>query len=135
MTLKRKKNCKLIYVNNKYYIKTEKNLYHFNDNLIEAIEYYENISEIEKKGSLRFSKGKFKLELYPDELNDILKAIEFYKFSIDKSFYFKCDIESLKEKSFDLSFLYEYIFCIYREHLKEVEESGKTREIEQESTI
>lgn len=135
MILKRKKDCKLIYVNNKYYIKTEKNLYHFNDNFIEAIEWYNNIKEIEKRGKLVFSQGKFKIELYPDELNDILHAIEFYKFSVDKSFYFKCDFDSLKNKSFDLSFLYNYLFCLYNNHINEVRESKNIGETEEESTL
>lgn len=125
MILKQKKNCKLIYSNNKYYIQTNKNLYHFSNNLVEANQYYEHIREIEESGALRYVDGKFKVELYPEELADILHSIEFYKFSVDKSFYFKCDFESLRAKSFDLSFLYEHLFCIYRDYLKQAEDSGK----------
>jgi hypothetical protein len=129
MILKQKKNCKLICSNQKYYIQTNKNLYHFSHNLVEANEYYEHIREIEESGNFRYVDGKFRVELYPEELADILHSIEFYKFSIDKSFYFKCDFESLKAKSFDLSFLYEHLFCIYRDYLKQVEESGRVEVI------
>lgn len=135
MVLKRKENCKLIYVNNKYYIETSQNLYHFNDDFVEAMEYYNNIREIEKRGQLRFVKGKFRIELYPSELTDVLHAIECYKFSVDKSFYFQCDFEKLKEKSFDLEFLYNYLFYLYRDYIKEVEESSKVEGREEINTI
>lgn len=129
MIVKQKNNCKLICVNNKYYIQTNKNLYHFNNNLIEANKYYQHIREIEETYHFNFVDGKFRVELYPEELQDILKSIEFFKFSIDKSFYFKCDYESLKEKSFDLAFLYEHLFCLYRDYLDKVKNSGRVEEM------
>ena len=135
MVLKRKENCKLIYINNKYYVETSGRIYHFNDNLREATECYKNIKEVEKRGIVRFFQGKFIVELYPAELNDILKSIEYYKYFSENCLRFKCDFKSISEKSYDLDFLYRYLFCIYRDYLQETKESGRIENIYNQDTI
>lgn len=127
MILKQKKNCKMIFVNNKYYIKTQKNLYHFGDDFQEAQEYYDNIIQIEKSGPLKFVQGKFRLELYPEEMLDLIKALEIYKFSLDKFIIFSHDRELLKSKMVDIDMLTDFIFCFYNNYLEQVEGSGITK--------
>lgn len=123
MILKQKKNCKLIFCNEKYYIKTNKNIYFFADDYTEATEYYENIVEIEKKGRQVFKKGKFHIELYPEDMKIILKSLECFKFFVDKNIFFECDAEIIKKKCFDIDFLSEYIYSYYIQYKpKELEE-------------
>ena len=110
----------MIFYKEKYYIYTNKILYHFGKDYQEAIRYYENIREIEKEGMKRYyMNGKFHLELYPDEMEILLKSLENYKFMIDNSRFIDCEKEKIKMKSFDIEFLTQYLYSLYIEYLKE----------------
>lgn len=66
---------------------------------------------------------------------DIFRALEIYKFAVDKSLFLKCDYEYLKAKSFDLEMLADYIFCIYNNYIEEVDKSKPIKATEGTNNI
>lgn len=114
MVLKRKKDCKLIYDNNNYYIDGAGYFFKFN-NLDDAQYFYNNFKKLYLNSRQLYEiEGKVVLDLYPSDVELILKGIEQLKFFIDKSMYFKCDQEFLNSKSLDCFYLNQYIYSIYK---------------------
>ena len=115
MVIKRKKDCKIIYNHNHYYVETCNYFFKFNKR--EDAEYFynncKNISfEFYSKCDIE---GKMYYDLYPEDVELILKGIEQLKFFLDKSLYFTDKKENLKEKSYDCFYLYQYIYSRYKE--------------------
>lgn len=126
MILKQKKDCKLIFKNEKYYIHTNKILYHFGNDFDEATRYYDNIREIEKEGIARYYlNGKFHLDFYPDEIKLIIKSLECYKFFVDNNRFLDVSKEKLNNFDFDIEFLTQYMYSLYIEYIKEENKKGK----------
>lgn len=116
LVLKRKQNCKIIYDNSNYYVETKDRMFKFN-NISDAEYFYKNAQKISVDFLRQFNwEGKIYLEFYPDDLELIIKAIEQFKFFLDKSLYFTDNKNIFKEKSFDCFYLYEYICGMYREY-------------------
>ena len=117
MILKQKKNCKMIFCNDKYYIQTNKNLYHLGLDYEEAEKYYNNIAQIEEEGRLKpFENGKFKIELYPEDMELLLNSLETLSFFIKQNRFLDCNNETLIQKNFDIDFLAQYLFCLYNQY-------------------
>lgn len=118
MILKQKKNCKMIFCNDKYYIQTNKNLYHLGLDYEEAENYYKNIAQIEEEGRPKpFQDGKFRIELYPADMKLLLNSLETLSFFIKQNRFLDCNNEILAEKNYDIDFLAEYLFCLYNQYV------------------
>ena len=115
MVIKRKKNCKIIFDNNNYYVESLN--YFFKFNRKEDTEYfYNNCKEISFEFYSKFDvEGKLYFDFYPEDVELILKGIEQLKFFLDKSLYFTDNREILKEKSYDCFYLYQYIYSRYKD--------------------
>lgn len=114
MVIKRKKDCKLIYDNDNYYVDGLGHFFKFN-NLNDAQYFYNNFKSLYLNSRQLYElEGKIVLDLYPSDVELILKGIEQLKFFIDKSMYFKCDKEFLNSKSLDCFYLNQYIYSIYK---------------------
>lgn len=115
MVIKRKKNCKIIFDNNNYYVESLN--YFFKFNRKEDAEYfYNNCKEISFEFYSKFDvEGKLYFDFYPEDVELILKGIEQLKFFLDKSLYFTDNREILKEKSYDCFYLYQYIYSRYKD--------------------
>lgn len=115
MVIKRKKNCKIIFDNNNYYVESFN--YFFKFSRKEDAEYfYNNCKDISFEFYSKFDvEGKLYFDFYPEDVELILKGIEQLKFFLDKSLYFTDNREILKEKSYDCFYLYQYIYSRYKD--------------------
>lgn len=81
---------------------------------------YIEIHRINNENRERFYKNNMlKYDLYPEQVFLIIKSIEILKFFIDKSFFFNCNKNDLKIKSYDLYFLYHILFIQYTNYVSE----------------
>lgn len=81
----------------------------------DAQHFYNNFKELYLNSRQLYElEGKVVLDLYPSDVELILKGIEQLKFFIDKSMYFKCDKEFLNSKSLDCLYLNQYIYSVYK---------------------
>lgn len=117
MVIKRKKDCKIIFDNNNYYVETNQYFFKFN-NEEDAKYFYNNCKSISVEFLRKFDwEGKIYLEFYPEDLELLIKGIEQLKFFLDKSLYYSSDKNTLKRKSLDCFYLYEYINTMYRNYV------------------
>lgn len=114
MVIKRKKQCKIIYDNYNYYVETSN--YFFKFTSIEDAQYfYNNCKNISLDLYRNFDiEGKIYLDIYPEDMELIIKGIEQLKFFLDKSLYFSDNKDKLNQKSFDCFYLYEYLYSVYK---------------------
>ena len=114
MVIKRKKECKLIFDNSNYYVEGCGYFFKFN-NIKDAQYFYNNFKSLYLNSKQLYDiEGKIVLDLYPSDVELILKGVEQIKFFIDNSMFYKCDKEYLKSKSLDCFYLNEYIYSVYK---------------------
>ena len=109
MLVKNKKNCKLEKQKYFYYVQTPefKEKYSTYE---EAFKVYKNINYYRnKKLETSYLRGKMDFQFYAEDVYLIIKSLEIFKFFVDKSMFFECEREDLKDKSVELFMLYEQI--------------------------
>lgn len=112
LVIRRKKNCRLLYVNKNYYLEGNY-IFKKYKSKIEAFENYENIRKIDKNINKTDLLGRVEVELYQDDFDIILKSLEIYKFVINQNILISAEKEFLKKKNFDVDFLFQVLQAIY----------------------